>query len=198
MNLIVGLGNIGNEYDKTRHNIGFEVIDKITSNLNQSLLSNINNPNFKAKILKHKQTLYIKPTTYMNLSGESIVAIKNYYKIENSEIIIIHDDLDLPFGTVKFKIGGGHGGHNGLRSLDANIDKDYTRVRVGIGKPQDKSQIANYVLKSFSKDELKILDEIIIPHIIKAIDELQKNIPIDKKSINQISSDFTFKLTTLI
>ena len=194
MNLIVGLGNIGNEYDKTRHNIGFEVIDKITSNLNQSLLSNINNPNFKATIQKYKQTLYIKPTTYMNLSGESIIAIKNYYKIENSEIIIIHDDLDLPFGTIKFKIGGGHGGHNGLRSLDSHIDKDYTRIRIGIGKPEDKSQISNYVLKSFSKEELKILDDEIIPHTIKAVEELTRNIPIEKKVINQIASDFTLKL----
>ena len=194
MNLIVGLGNIGEKYINTRHNIGFEIIDAIISKLESSLLTNISNPNFKANVLKYKQTLYVKPLTFMNLSGDSIIAIKNYYKIDNNSIIIIHDDLDLAFGTIKFKVGGGSGGHNGLKSIDSYIGKDYSRVRIGIGKPKDKLLITNYVLQKFSKEELNTLKEIIIPHAITAISQLQKNIPITKDIVNDISSKFTLKI----
>ena len=113
--------------------------------------------------------------------------IADYYNIANENIIIIHDDLDLPFGSVKFKIGGGHGGHNGLRSIDANIDKDYIRVRIGIGKPQNKKDVANYVLNNFSKDELNQLNDI-ISHVIKAIDAIIK-----EDNLEKIKSTFTIK-----
>lgn len=93
----------------------------------------------------------LKPTTFMNLSGRSILAVKNFYKID--EVIVIHDDLDLPFGALRFKSGGGHGGHNGLKSADAAISPEYIRVRMGIGKPEHKSQVADYVLHLFSADE---------------------------------------------
>lgn len=93
----------------------------------------------------------LKPTTFMNLSGRSILAVKNFYKID--EVIVIHDDLDLPFGALRFKIGGGHGGHNGLKSTDAAISPEYVRVRMGIGKPEHKSQVADYVLHPFNDDE---------------------------------------------
>lgn len=93
----------------------------------------------------------LKPTTFMNLSGRSILAVKNFYKID--EVIVIHDDLDLPFGALRFKSGGGHGGHNGLKSTDAAIGADYIRVRMGIGKPEHKSQVADYVLHPFNADE---------------------------------------------
>lgn len=97
------------------------------------------------------QHFLLKPLTFMNLSGRSILAVKNFYKID--EVIVIHDDLDLPFGALRFKSGGGHGGHNGLKSADAAIGADYTRVRMGIGKPEHKSQVADYVLHPFSSDE---------------------------------------------
>ena len=126
MHLIVGLGNIGEKYQFTRHNVGFMVIDKMTKNLTTS---NINNSNFQSTLLKSGYNLFSKPTTFMNNSGLAVHAIKEYYKIDLENIIVIHDDLDLPFGTVKFKIGGGHGGHNGLRSLDAHITKEYSRFR---------------------------------------------------------------------
>ncbi len=102
------------------------------------------------------------------------------------DIIVIHDDIDLTFGTVKFKIGGGHGGHNGLRSIDAHIGKEYIRVRIGVGKPQDKSDVANYVLNNFSKEELNKLQDI-IPHIINAIKALKS------EDIEQVKSKFTLK-----
>ncbi len=183
MHLIVGLGNIGDKYQLTRHNIGFLVIDEITKNLNTS---NINKSNFKSDLFKSGYDLYSKPKTYMNLSGEAVHAIKEYYKLENENIIVIHDDLDLPFGSVKFKIGGGHGGHNGLKSIDSYIGKDYIRVRIGIGKPQDKTQVANYVLSNFSKEELNKLEDI-ISHTIKAIDALKV------EDIDVVKSKFTLK-----
>lgn len=183
MHLIVGLGNIGDKYQLTRHNIGFMVIDEITKNLSTS---NINNPNFQSTLLKSGYNLFSKPTTYMNNSGVAVHAIKEYYKIDLENIIVIHDDLDLPFGTVKFKIGGGHGGHNGLRSLDAHITKEYIRVRVGIGKPLDKGDVANYVLSNFSKEEMNKLQDI-MPHIIEAIEALKS------EEIDQVKSKFTLK-----
>ena len=183
MHLIVGLGNIGEKYQLTRHNVGFLVIDEITKNLNTS---NINNSNFQSTLLKSTYNLFSKPTTFMNNSGEAVYAIKEYYKIDLENIIVIHDDIDLPFGTVKFKIGGGHGGHNGLRSLDSHITKEYIRVRVGIGKPADKIDVANYVLSNFSKEEMnKLVD--IIDHTIKAIEALKS------EDIDLVKSKYTLK-----
>lgn len=182
MFLIAGLGNPGEKYKNTRHNIGFLVIDEIAKNLQTT---SINNSNFKSITQKSNNTILAKPQTFMNLSGESILAIADYYGIDNNEIIIIHDDLDLPFGTVKFKIGGGHGGHNGLRSIDSYIGQDYIRVRIGIGKPQNQ-EVADYVLSDFSKDETNKLQDIII-HTIKAIDAIKV------EPFSKIQSNFTLK-----
>lgn len=183
MYLISGLGNPGDKYKHTRHNIGFLVIDEITKNLSPT---NINNSNFQAIVQKEISNLYVKPQTFMNLSGESIISIAEYYNIANENIIIIHDDLDLAFGTVKFKIGGGHGGHNGLRSIDSHIGKDYIRIRVGIGKPENKGDVANYVLSNFSKEEFIELENI-ISHVIKSISAL-KSLPLE-----EVKSTFTIK-----
>lgn len=183
MHLIVGLGNIGDKYELTRHNVGFLVIDEMTKSLTTS---NINNSNFHSTLLKSGYNLFSKPTTYMNNSGLAVHAIMEYYKIDLEDIIVIHDDLDLPFGSVKFKVGGGHGGHNGLRSLDSHIGKEYIRVRIGIGKPKDKSDVANYVLSNFSKEELNKLQDI-IAHTIKAIEALKI------ETIEQVKTKFTLK-----
>jgi PTH1 family peptidyl-tRNA hydrolase len=183
MHLIVGLGNIGDKYQLTRHNIGFMVIDEITKNLSTS---NIQKSNFHSTLEKSAYDLYAKPTTYMNNSGMAVQAIKEYYKLEMEDIIVIHDDIDLPFGTVKFKIGGGHGGHNGLRSIDAHIGKEYIRVRIGVGKPQDKADVANYVLNNFSKEEINKLADI-ITHTTNAIKALKS------EDIEQVKTKFTLK-----
>ena len=153
--LIVGLGNPGPEYKKTRHNIGFMVIDELIKRHNAHTLSS---SSFNGELYKFQNTcvslenhFLLKPLTFMNLSGDSISAVKKFYKIE--EVVVIHDDLDLAFGTIRFKHGGGHGGHNGLRSTDEKIGKEYTRVRMGIGKPEHKGEVSSYVLSSFSMDE---------------------------------------------
>ena len=183
MYLIAGLGNPGDKYKNTRHNIGFMVIDKITKSLTTTT---INKSNFKSELYKVSNNLLAKPQAFMNNSGESISAVAKYYDIENENIIIVHDDLDLPFGTVKYKRDGGHGGHNGLRSIDSHIGKDYIRIRIGIGKPADKTQVANFVLNNFSKEELKYLDSI-ISHVIKSIEALKKT------SLEEVKSTFTLK-----
>jgi len=183
MYLISGLGNPGDKYKNTRHNIGFLVIDEITKNLSTS---NINNQNFQAIVQKNLSKLYVKPQTFMNASGDSIINIVEYYNIPDENIIIVHDDLDLAFGTVKFKVGGGHGGHNGLRSIDSHIGKEYMRVRIGIGKPENRGDVANYVLSDFSKEQFELLPDIIV-HVIKSIEALQK-LPIE-----EVKSTFTLK-----
>lgn len=183
MYLIAGLGNPGDKYLKTRHNIGFMVIDAMIKN--QSV-TNISNQNFQSLTFKLGSNIFAKPQTYMNNSGISILNIADYYNIENNNIIIIHDDLDLPFGTVKFKIGGSHGGHNGLRSIDSHIGDDYLRVRIGIGKPANKSMVANYVLSNFTQEEFQSIDGI-ISHIIDSIGALQKY------SLEEVKSKYTLK-----
>ncbi|MBD3841612.1 MAG: aminoacyl-tRNA hydrolase [Campylobacterales bacterium] len=185
MYLIAGLGNPGDKYTLTRHNIGFLVIDFITKKLD---CSPITNQNFKAIVLKERSNIFSKPQTYMNASGESILSIADYYNIENSKIIIIHDDLDLPFGTIKFKQGGGHGGHNGLRSIDTHIGNDYLRIRVGIGKPVQKNDVANYVLSNFSKEEQEQLEQV-YKHCEKSIKALQE------LSLDEVKSQYTLKLS---
>ena len=142
MTLLVGLGNPDLQYKNNRHNVGFMVIDAIIDD--QSSCEKITKANFKGELFKAPSMLLLKPTTYMNLSGESVRSVDDYFKPD--QIIVIHDDLDLPFGTLRFKIGGGHGGHNGLRSIDAHIGPEYIRVRIGIGKPTHKSDVAKYVL----------------------------------------------------
>lgn len=167
MTLVVGLGNPDLQYKNNRHNVGFMVIDALLGD--HPLAEKITKSNFKGELFKVPSMLLLKPTTYMNLSGESVRAVDDYFKPE--QIIVIHDDLDLPFGTLRFKIGGGHGGHNGLRSIDAHIGAEYIRVRIGIGKPSHKSDVANYVLSDFSACQREFLPEI-LSHVKKSIKAL--------------------------
>ena len=154
MKLIVGLGNPGSEYENTRHNIGFMVIDELIS---RNSVQKVTKSSFEGDVYKSKTAIYLKPLTYMNLSGKSILKVKNFYK--TNQTIVIHDDLDLPFGTLRFKLGGGHGGHNGLKSTDSVITKEYIRVRMGIGRPENKGEVSSFVLSSFSDNEKACLDE---------------------------------------
>jgi len=145
--LVVGLGNPGPTYSKNRHNIGFVVIDELVKKLN----ANKSSTSFDGELFKYQNHFLLKPLTFMNLSGESVSKVKRFYKID--EVVVIHDDLDLPFGTLRFKRGGGDGGHNGLKSITQKIGKDYIRVRMGIGKPQHKGEVISYVLGDFTQSE---------------------------------------------
>ncbi len=158
MTLYVGLGNPGPTYAMHRHNIGWRVIDRLVSDHEAR---NISKSSFHGELYRHGNLLFLKPTTYMNLSGKSVQAVKNFFKMDTEDIVVIHDDIDLPFGAIRFKEGGGHGGHNGLRSIDEAIGKAYRRVRIGVGRPEHKTQVADYVLHDFSPVESEHLDAII-------------------------------------
>jgi len=164
--LIVGLGNPGSDYEHTRHNIGFMLIDEY---IKRNLTTKLSSSSFSGELYKSKNHFLLKPLTYMNLSGESVVKVKNFYKIE--DVVVIHDDLDLPFGALRFKKGGGHGGHNGLKSIDSHISKEYIRVRMGIGKPEHKGEVVSYVLGKFSSEQQKALPEF-LDHTCDALEFL--------------------------
>jgi PTH1 family peptidyl-tRNA hydrolase len=181
--LFVGLGNPGSQYENTRHNIGFKVIDALVEDFKAQDASKTS---FQGILKKYSSSLFLKPTTFMNLSGKSVQSVKQFYKIELDDIIVIHDDIDLPFGAVRFKKGGGHGGHNGLRSLDAHIGSEYIRVRVGVGKPLHKSQVADYVLHDFNTEERQCLDKL-IAHVKESCKALRMH------ELDEVKSKYSLK-----
>jgi PTH1 family peptidyl-tRNA hydrolase len=156
MFLFVGLGNPTDRYKNTRHNIGFMVIDQLVGNLKTSSVSK---PQFFGELYKDAAILLLKPLTYMNESGKSVRAVADFYKPD--EIIVIHDDIAIPFGSVRIKKGGSSGGHNGLKSIDAHIGDDYIRVRLGVGMPKNGRDTAIFVLSDFAMSELACLDKLI-------------------------------------
>ncbi|WP_294133508.1 aminoacyl-tRNA hydrolase [uncultured Clostridium sp.] len=160
MFLIVGLGNPGKEYDGTRHNIGFAAVDYIADKYNIEL----NRIKFKGVFgegfIDGKKVILLKPTTYMNLSGESIREVINFYKISNEEVIVIYDDISLEVGRLRIREKGSHGGHNGIKSIIANLGTDvFPRVKIGVGAP--KGNLVSHVLGKFNEDEIEILRETI-------------------------------------
>lgn len=160
MFLIVGLGNPGKEYDNTRHNIGFEAIDYIANKYNIEL----NRIKFKGifgeGFIGGNKVILLKPTTYMNLSGESIREVINFYKISNEDLIVIYDDISLEVGRIRIREKGSHGGHNGIKSIIANLSSDvFPRVKVGVGAPQ--GNLVSHVLGKFSAEESNILNKTI-------------------------------------
>lgn len=160
MKIIVGLGNPGPKYAANRHNIGFMAVDALHRKHPFGPWSK----KFKAEIsegeIAGEKVLLMKPQTFMNLSGEAVGEAMRFYKLGPGDIIAIHDELDLPAGKVKLKVGGGHGGHNGLKSLDAHCGRDYKRLRLGIGHPGSKELVHNHVLGDFAKVDQGWLDEL--------------------------------------
>lgn len=157
--LLVGLGNPGDKYEATRHNAGFWFIDQIAAETNSKLTADAKFFGLVGRLNPSADTWLLKPTTYMNASGKALAALANYYKISPAEILVIHDELDLPAGSAKLKFGGGHGGHNGLKSIHAALGTaDYWRLRLGIDHPGDKSEVINYVLKAPTKQEKDALE----------------------------------------
>jgi len=164
--ILAGLGNPGKEYEATRHNVGFMVLDELAS----ALGVRIDRKKFRAELAEAQvdgvPTLLIKPQTYMNLSGEAVGAAARFYKVAPADVVVVHDELDLELGRMQIKVGGGHGGHNGLKSLIAHIGPDFVRIRVGIGKPGQGREVVGHVLGGFDKNESREL-----PFVIRRAEE---------------------------
>ena len=160
MILFVGLGNPTPNSENNRHNIGFKIIDAI----NQKFSLSKQKPKFKGLLttgnIEGEKVYAIKPLTFMNNSGVCIRELLEYFKFDAEDVIVFHDDLDVEFGKIKAKFGGSSAGHNGISSIDKFIGKDYSRVRIGIGKPKTPIQIEDYVLQNFDEDELIGIDKI--------------------------------------
>lgn len=175
MKLVVGLGNPGKEYQQTRHNLGFMVLDlfaeqnkiNITKNKFESLLGEdqINND----------KILFIKPQTFMNLSGQAVAAVKNFYHIELDKILVIHDDIDLEPGKIRLRTSGSSGGHNGIKSIISALGtENFPRIKIGVGKPLIKERIHDYVLEKFTAEEKTIMQTAIAEAVKKLEDWLKK------------------------
>jgi len=162
MKIIVGLGNPGGKYERTRHNAGFRAVDALA----KSLHADITRGKYLALIgttrFDSEQIVLVKPQTYMNESGRSVAAVTRGFYAEVSDLIVIHDELDLQCGSVRVKEGGGHGGHNGIRSIIEHVGSaDFTRVRIGIGRPAPDKDAADYVLSPFLAEEREAATEAI-------------------------------------
>ena len=160
MLLLVGLGNPTQDSENNRHNVGFKIIDSINKEFSLSKQK----PKFKGLLttgnIEGEKIYAIKPLTFMNNSGICIRELLEYFKFDAEDVIVFHDDLDLDFGKIKAKFGGSSAGHNGIASIDKFIGKDYSRVRIGIGKPKTPIEISDYVLQNFDEDELASIDKI--------------------------------------
>lgn len=169
--IIIGLGNPGSEHERDRHNVGYWFVDDIVSSLGARFSGDQKLLGDSCQVVLQQQTVrLLKPTTFMNRSGQSVRQAMDYYKVSLDQLLVIHDDLDLPVGTARLKTSGGHGGHNGLRDIIAHCGRDFVRLRIGIGHPGRKEQVVGYVLRPPGKDEL--------PDILRALDESRRAIDI--------------------
>lgn len=162
MKCIIGLGNPGKKYEKTRHNIGFIVIDELSKRYGLDLNKTKNKCLYDIESVKQEKVLFIKPQTFMNLSGEGVRPLLDFYKVDIADVLVVYDDLDLPVGKIRLREKGGHGGHNGIRSLIEHLgSKEFKRLRIGIGRPTNATPIVNYVLQPFAKQEIEEVNNIV-------------------------------------
>ena len=160
--LVAGLGNPGKEYARTRHNIGFMVIDRLVEQLSLTIDKRKFDVDYSIAEIKGEKLFFAKPMTYMNNSGHPLFRLARYFNTADEHMIVIHDDIDLAFGQIKIKTQGGHGGHNGIKSImEAFGRNDFTRIRVGIGHPGNKNGVVGHVLGTFSENEADNLDPLI-------------------------------------
>ncbi len=171
MKLIVGLGNPGAKYAGHRHNIGFMALDQIASDHGFAAWKGKHQGSLSEGRFGSARAALLKPETFMNNSGQSVQAAMRFFKLEPSDVIVFHDEIDLAPGKVKYKMSGGHAGHNGLRSIHSHIGPDYARVRLGVGHPGHKDKVPSYVLHDFSKADQNWLDDVLrgvsdgVPHL---------------------------------
>lgn len=161
MHLVLGLGNPGRRYEGNRHNAGFLVADRLAERWQAPL----DKAQYKALVgtarIGDEPVVIAKPQTYMNLSGQAAASLRGYYKVPEEQVVVVHDEVDIPFGEVRIKRGGGHGGHNGIRDLVQRIGGAFLRVRVGVSRPPPQWETADYVLADFTADERAHLDGIV-------------------------------------
>ncbi|MEO0379552.1 MAG: aminoacyl-tRNA hydrolase [Pseudomonadota bacterium] len=161
MKLIVGLGNPGAKYARNRHNIGFMALDAIAADHGFPAWKSKHQGAVSEGRFGSDRVVLLKPETFMNKSGDSVGAAMRFYKLEPADVIVLHDEIDLAPGKVRWKVGGGHAGHNGLRSVHAHIGADYARVRLGVGHPGHKDAVPGYVLRDFPKADADWLDDVL-------------------------------------
>ena len=174
MFLIVGLGNYEKKYFKTYHNIGFMVVDKLCEKLGYKFSKSECMANTCEFFINHDKILVAKPNTYMNFSGHSLASFKNKYKLNNSEILVIADDIDLPLGSFRFREKGSGGTHNGLKHIVQTIGNDFARIRIGVGRPHENQDLADFVLSNITHEKMEILNNVIdevVDFILKKIEE---------------------------
>jgi PTH1 family peptidyl-tRNA hydrolase len=160
--LLIGLGNPGREYRDNRHNLGFMVIDRLIVRLNARGMKVQSKAIVTTATYEERKLILAKPQTYMNLSGQSAQGLLNFYKLPTENMLVAHDDLDLPFGTIRIRPGGGPGGQKGMASTIERLGtKDFPRLRIGIGRPPGRMDPAAYVLQDFSREEMKTLSEVV-------------------------------------
>ena len=162
MILVVGLGNPGLEYSKTRHNIGFTALDMISERYSFENWKNKLNGHYAKGFVGNQKTILLKPQTFMNMSGSCVKSFVDYFKIEDNNLFVIYDDIDLELGILKKKIGGGHAGHNGVKSIYENLKtSNFYKMRVGVGRPEEKEKVTNFVLSKFLPDDLIIVQGVL-------------------------------------
>ena len=161
MKLIVGLGNPGAKYARNRHNIGFMAVEQMAADHGFPAWKSKHQGSVTEGRLGSERVVLLRPETFMNKSGDSVAAAMRFYKLEPEDVIVVHDELDLAPAKVKFKTGGGHAGHNGLRSIHSHLGPEYGRVRLGIGHPGHKDRVADYVLHDFAKADADWLDDVL-------------------------------------
>jgi peptidyl-tRNA hydrolase, PTH1 family len=170
MRLLVGLGNPGSRYTGNRHNIGFLALDAIARRYSFSGERSRFNSLACEGHVDGVKIVAIKPQTYMNLSGDAVLPALQFFKLSPADIVVLHDDIDLPLGRVRIKRGGGAAGHNGLRSIDETIGPDYWRIRLGVGHPGEPGRVRGFVLDNFSKDEM--------PEVARVLDAIAETFPL--------------------
>lgn len=162
MKIFVGLGNPGKQYEHTRHNIGFDVIDELSKKWSIPLDQAKHKGIYGIGTVNSEKVLLLKPLTYMNLSGESIAAVMNFFKAELEDIVVLYDDLDLPVGRIRLRQKGSAGGHNGIKSTIANLGtQEFNRIRIGIGRPVGRIPVIDYVLGRFLNEEREAMSKVI-------------------------------------
>ncbi len=162
MKLIAGLGNPGKQYEDTRHNVGFKVIDKLCEKWGLTLNKTKFNGLYAKEMINGKKVILLKPLTYMNLSGEAISPLMDYYKIPAENLLVIYDELDLPVGKIRLRFKGSAGGHNGLKSIIKHIGtEEFKRIRIGISRPPEGRSVVDHVLGKFTQEEQPVINEMI-------------------------------------